>query len=603
MRLNIALIVVLLLSNYKIYSKSKGVAFNATSSFIVQIDSFSTKYLNAKKLYEKEEYSSSLRLSLSLIEGNNTLKTEEIILANQLIAKIFFATRNNRNAIKYYKKTLNYLNNYSKDKTAFDSKKNIDFKYNDIIAESYLDLGSSYYRLNNINELKKDKDSALHFYNEVDNLNVINDNVFQVKSRAYTNLSVIFMNDSLYDKAKYYANKAISIHKKLGNKVNQAAALGNLSSINLSESNFKEAKRIYFEALDLIRNEKSNEALIVREKLYFNLAYNLYILKDYKAYDYQELSYSLKDTLRQKEFKGIIDEINAEYNFNVKKNLLLKEEENKRLKDQRIFWVIGIVSIIIILSLLFWLNYYKLKQKNLGLKLSQSQLIQNQNIEKIRSESQARILNATIDGKESERKQIAETLHDSVSALLSSANLHLQATRSQFNGKTPIEIDKTQEIITEASQKIRDLSHTLVSSVLLKFGLEYAVKDIADKYSNSQITIDTEIGETRRYHQNFEIKVYNIIQEFVNNILKHSNAKSAMIEIAEIEGKLSIKIADDGIGFDKTLITNKDGLGLNQIEARIQMMQGDFLIDSVKNNGTVIHVVLPILEKEEINLV
>ena len=109
--------------------------------------------------------------------------------------------------------------------------------------------------------------------------------------------------------------------------------------------------------------------------------------------------------------------------------------------------------------------------------------------------------------------------------------------------------------------------------------------------------------EIRRYHQDFEIKVYNITQEFVNNILKHSKAEKAIIRLDEVNGKLSLKITDDGVGFDKTKVTNKDGLGLNQIDARIQMMKGNFNIDSTKNHGTVIKVVLPILEKEVVNLV
>lgn len=335
---------------------------------------------------------------------------------------------------------------------------------------------------------------------------------------------------------------------------------------------------------------------------YFNLAYNLYKLKDYEAYTYQELSYNIKDSLREKELKAIIAEVNERHNFDVKKNLLLKQEENKRLKAQRTFWIIGIGGLIVILSLLYGVNFYKLKQKNLGLELSQTQLIQSQKIEKIRSDSQVRILNATIDGKESERKQIAETLHDSVSALLSSANLHLQATKCQFNGKTPVEIDKTREIITEASQKIRDLSHTLVSSVLLKFGLKFALKDMADKYSNSQIEINTNFGEVRRYQQSFEIKMYNIIQEFVNNILKHSKASLANIDLEEKDGKLFLTITDNGIGFDKTQITQKDGLGINQIDARIKIMKGVFHIDSSNNNGTKIKVQLPVVEKEQPNL-
>ena len=170
----------------------------------------------------------------------------------------------------------------------------------------------------------------------------------------------------------------------------------------------------------------------------------------------------------------------------------------------------------------------------------------------------------------------------------------------QFNGDTPIEVDKTQKIIVEASQTIRDLSHTLVSSILLKFGLKYAIIDMADKFSNSQITFDTDIENVRRYHQGFEIKVNNIIQEFVNNILKHSNATKALVKIKDVDGKLLIHIQDNGTGFDKTKIPEKDGLGINQIDARIQMMKGDFHIESNSDNGTKIDIVLPVLERETI---
>jgi len=606
LRIKKILFLLLLFSiNNKILSNSKEVVYNTTSSFVLEKDSLSEKYLEAKKYYIRKEYKHSLQIAFEILEKEKAISKEELVLTNYLVANIFYNTNSNNNAIKYYKKSIKL----------FDTFINLDnndyFDDLDLIkAESLLNLGNLYYRFFNVDEttdnvveLKIYKDSAFYFYRQIDSIRGFRPSLLDVKSRAYSNTSVIYMNDSLYNKAKVFANKSIKIHRKLNNKVNEAGALGNLSSIYLSENNYVEAKNIYIKALDLIRNIRTDKAVHVREKLYFNLAYNLYKLKDYKAYDYQELSYKIKDSLRDTEFRGMIAEITAEYNFDVKKNLILKEEENKRLKDQQTFWILGGTGVLIILSLLYGVFFYKLKQKNLGLHLSQTQLIQNQNIEKIKSESQVRILNATIDGKESERKQIAETLHDSVSALLSSANLHLQATRSQLKEKSPIEIDKTQEIIAEASQKIRDMSHTLVSSVLLKFGLKYAINDMAEKYSNTQITIDTNIGNIRRYEQNFEIKIYNITQEFVNNILKHSKAEKAMIKLDEVKGKLFLKISDDGVGFDKTKVTNKVGLGLNQIEARIHMMKGDFVIDSVKQNGTIIKIVLPILEKEKPNLV
>ena len=117
------------------------------------------------------------------------------------------------------------------------------------------------------------------------------------------------------------------------------------------------------------------------------------------------------------------------------------------------------------------------------------------------------------------------------------------------------------------------------------------------KASNSALNIEVDIRDLRRYHQSFEIKTYNIIQEFVNNILKHSKAKNAFIKLYEQHNRIYFQIFDDGIGFDKKNISDKDGFGINQIDARIQMMNGKFLIESTMGEGTTISVELPLVEK------
>ena len=320
-------------------------------------------------------------------------------------------------------------------------------------------------------------------------------------------------------------------------------------------------------------------------------------LKEYEAYDYQETAYNMKDGLRDLETKEMLERVTGEYNVDV----VRKAGEFEKQKAQNLTWIIGISSFSIILLLAFLLNQYKLRQKTLSLQLSKQELLQQQKLEKIRTEAQIRILNATLDGKETERKQIAETLHDSVSALLSSANLHLQACKKLFKGPIPVEVDKSQDIIHEASQKIRDLSHTLVSSILLKFGLAYAIKDMAEKYSNSQLEILYETQNIQRYDQDFEIKLHNIIQELINNTLKHSEATTASILLVEKDEKLLLSIKDNGKGFDKLQVPKKDGLGINQIDARIHMMKGEFSIDSKNNIGTSITIELPVLKKETLN--
>jgi two-component system NarL family sensor kinase len=559
--------------------------------WVQQNDSLHQKeYLKVEKLFDEGDYENSITGALSLLKLD--LNAETRFNTTSLIAEIYEKNNNHQKALIYYKRALTFLTNNEIISLDLENK---NFNKDVLFTRTYLKLGNRFL-------VNREIDSAKFYYNRTLEINSLEPKTLSYQASASTNLSGIYMQDSLYDKAKEYAIYAVKIHQKRNNKISEAAAKGSLASIFLEQNNYKEAKNTYKEALDLIKYDESDRALRVREKLYYNLAYNLYKLKDREAYVYQELSYEIKDTLRDKEIRRIIEESGFKYDFEIKKKDLQKQEEVKLLREKDKVNTIVVISVLILIFLLLIITYYSLRQKDLQIKLSKTELFQSQNLDKLKSESQVRILNAAIDGKESERKEIAETLHDSVSALLSSANLHLQASRKQFEGTVPIEIDKTQKIINEASKKIRDLSHSLMSSVLLKFGLNFAIKDIAEKYSNSQLSIDTHIQGLRRYDQNFEIKTYNIIQEFVNNILKHSKANNAFIKLKEIEGTLILEVSDDGIGFNKNTITAKEGVGINQIDARIQMMQGKFTIVASKGNGTIIKVSLPIQEKEKVNL-
>jgi two-component system NarL family sensor kinase len=566
---------------------------NKVSFFVIQNIDVDKYFLEIKQLYEAENFPKALRKGLDFLGkyANTSKKNISFYEVNNIIGDIYRKNNNHDKSIIYYKNSLKIL--IENNLHPLESK-NTNFNKSKLI-NAYLRIGGEFLRENQ-------KDSAKYYYENALDVEALDEKSLSFQASASTNLSGLYMQDSLYDLAKNFAIRAVIFHKKNNNKVSQAAAKGNLASILLDQNNYTEAKEKYKEALDLIKNEKSDRALRVRQRLYYNLSYNLYKLKDYEAYNYQEQSYLLKDSLRSKEVAKIYEELRLKYDFDAEKEFLEQQQEVKLLEERDRFRTIIVIVGLILIALIVVIGYYNIRQKNLQLKLSRTELLQNQNLDKLKSEFQARALDATLNGRESERKEIAETLHDNVSALLSSANLHLQATKKQFTEGVPLEIDKTQEIIAEASQKIRDLSHTLVSSVLLKFGLNFAIRDIAEKYSNSELNIDTEIEGLRRYDQKFEIKTYNIIQEFVNNILKHSKAKNAIIKLKEEEDHILMQIFDDGIGFDQTQIVLKDGLGINQIEARIQIMKGKLEINSQKGKGTQIKVELPIKKKQVTNL-
>ncbi len=550
------------------------------------------QYNNLYNLYKKEKYTEALNKALILAE--KTKKESNTVLnfsTNILIAEIFQNLNARNKAISYYYKCIDIFNSFILEENTYKKK---------LPPESYakilIGLAGNYQLINEI-------DSAKVYYNKIIKINSLNKEVEHIRAKAYSNLSGIYRKTNL-ELAKEYTNKAVLIHKKNNNKISEASTLNNLANIFLQEKNYKKAKEVYFSGLELLKTNNSIKATKFKEDLYFNLAYTLYLLKDYTAYDYQEKSYDIKDNLRDKEIRRMVEQIYTQHQENLEKEKTALAEEQRLLaeaQESKTNILFGALTLLILIVSGVVIYNYKLRQKNLQLKLSENSLLQQQSIEKLKSEAHTKILNAAIDGKESERKEIAEILHDNVSALLSSANMHLSATKKQLNNSAPSEIEKTQAIILEASQKVRDLSHNLVSSILLKFGLEYAIKDVAKKYSNSELAFNVTANNIHRYNQEFEIKIFNVIQELINNIIKHSEANNAEIILKEEKSQLTILVKDDGVGFSASSSSINDGIGLNQIEARVKMMNGKLTIDSVINKGASIFISVPIQQQKQVN--
>lgn len=587
---NFTALLFILLSSFHPFSKEEVVRLKPTTSFLFlteQDSTIQTQFNDIEKAYKNKNFDLALKNAFNLLDSAR-LKDREIYLkTNYLIGNVFYETSSFQDAIRYFRRNTNNIlaDSIYKDLQGSNSNGNL------LLVQNYLRLGSSYQGLSDRDSLKRYKDSAFYFYDKVLKFNSFENDFDAEKAVAYGNLSIFYVKDSLFDLAKNVAIKSIEIHASKNDNLNQAAALGNLASIYLLEEEYQKAKKTYIEALALIAFDESPKAIRFKASLYGNLSWSMYKMKDYQAYEFQEYSYEIKDELRDNEFRGIVKKINAENNFDIGKELGIKQEEVKRLQQEvknnaRIRFGAYVIAV-----LLFIVTYYKFRQ----VKLLRIKLKQEEKIKQLKAESHIRILDATLDGKEAHRKLVAVALHDNVSALLSSGSIHIQASINQYKAKVPLELLKAQKIVELASKEVRDLSHTLHSSVLHKFGLPLAIKDIAEMYSNSQIKIHTDLDSDNRYSMTFENKVYNIVQELINNVMKHSEAQNAVILLKEDSATLKIVITDDGKGFDPEKRRNQDGIGINQIEARVFMLKGIMNIDSEIGGGTRIEINLPIL--------
>ena len=358
-------------------------------------------------------------------------------------------------------------------------------------------------------------------------------------------------NDHINDtvKANFYFLKAIELGKKSHEKFDLSITHKKYADFLSKNKNYKKAYEHILE-FNRLTNEITDLAKEKKTKL---IGVNL------------ELD----------EYKREVDKIEAEYK---KKQRLLQKEQSR---NKKVFSIIVVLFLIITILFYFFYQNTKLKQKN-RIKNIQNKIHQN-------------IINASIDGQESERKKVALFLHDTISASLSSAGMHLNVFLSQHSA-VPDEIIKTKFILDETHDKVRDLSHDLLPTLLVRFGLLYALDDLCEKYSNSNLHFEylNTISNKKRYAEKFETRLYFIISELLNNIIKHSEATRAEVSLSESNNELIIEITDNGKGFDINRFNFVEGFGLNQIKARINNLNGNFDVKSKIHEGTSIKITVPL---------
>jgi signal transduction histidine kinase len=203
-------------------------------------------------------------------------------------------------------------------------------------------------------------------------------------------------------------------------------------------------------------------------------------------------------------------------------------------------------------------------------------------LEKIREQQQNQLIEAAVRSEETERHRIAETLHDEVGAILSSAKLHLLGIKAEkLDEKDKKLHEKGRELMNEVIQKVRGISHNLHSNILKEFGLNEAIRHFAKKVTEGTVIHTTTDLDDNYQTENPEndISIYRMVQELINNILKYAHAKELMLS-STLEGHdLKIVIFHNGDGltqeqFEK-LRFQKEGLGLKNIQNRIILLKGN----------------------------
>jgi signal transduction histidine kinase len=201
------------------------------------------------------------------------------------------------------------------------------------------------------------------------------------------------------------------------------------------------------------------------------------------------------------------------------------------------------------------------------------------------------------DLRESDRNAVAMELHDNICQRLSSVRLTIENIDNQqaMEGNERMQLDEITHIVDDLIVDTRELSYTLKPRFLGEFGLVPAVKTLVEQtISKSSIQgVFNHYGFEQRLDPKLETYIYRIIQELLNNIMKHSGASKFIVQIFRDAHSIKVLVQDNGKGVDKDLLAQKQGLGLVNIRERIETFNGSFSFESEKNKGTEFIIELP----------
>lgn len=202
-------------------------------------------------------------------------------------------------------------------------------------------------------------------------------------------------------------------------------------------------------------------------------------------------------------------------------------------------------------------------------------------VEQLREQQQNQLIEAAVRSEELERHRIAETLHDEVGAILSSAKLHLLGIKSEVLDERDQKLhEKGRELLNEVIQKVRGISHNLHSNILKEFGLNEAIRHFVKKVTQGTMMQATTALDDNYQTENAEndISIYRMVQELMNNILKYANATEFLISSTLEGNELNLVLFHNGDGLTQEqfeeLRFRKEGLGLKNIQNRIILLKG-----------------------------
>ena len=342
------------------------------------------------------------------------------------------------------------------------------------------------------------------------------------------------------------------------------------------------------EFMDGLKIAEADSILVPMQSLYLAMSIIKYAKHDFAgAAVWDDKWGAVEQNMNKQEMAEYAVDIEARYATESKEAKIKLQASQLKQKSTVNYILIGSAAALLIIFGLLFINY------------RHNQKIQLQRINELETQQQLTATEAVLKGEERERTRLAKDLHDGLGGMLSGIKYSFSTMKGNLimTPENNHAFERSMDMLDSSIKEMRRVAHNMMPEALIKFGLDTALKDFCNDINNSgalQLSYQSFGLADSTIDQTIAITVYRIVQELINNTMKHAAAKTALVQVSKSNNQLTITVEDDGRGFDVNLLNQSKGIGWSNIQNRVDFLNGklDVRSDSVK--GTSVQIDLEI---------
>lgn len=394
--------------------------------------------------------------------------------------------------------------------------------------------------------------------------------------------------------AEKMMREALAISQKTGDLFGEVSALESLARFAISKKDFKTAKKYAQEGFDKAQKESMNDEVATCCLILSDIALATGDIRQYR--DLRRQFFDMSDTLANNTLVHATQDLETKYETEKKEQHITQLVQQAEIQHLRLRQKNGLIAGLAALSgLLLLAGFLSVRNLRHRRRLAEQELkIQQQQFLQLKQEQQLSVADAVLRSQEDERSRLARDLHDGLGGMLSGVKQSLNGMKGNqvLSATTAAALGQVISDLDNSIGELRHIARNMMPEALLRFGLVDALQDYCDHVgASSALSVHFQaFGMNERLDQQTEVILFRIVQELLNNVVKHSGASTVLVQLLRDGNRLSLTVEDNGKGFDTKKLETAPGVGWLNIRSRVSYLDGRLDLRSEPGQGTSVTV-------------